>query len=58
MKFNAKMVVIGLIICVCIAVTALIVSKGTVFSGADDAASDVSAEILEVAEYDPWASPF
>lgn len=57
MKFNAKMVIIGLLICVFIAVMALVVNEGSEFSGSDDAASGVISEILEVEEYEPWASP-
>ncbi|CVI73267.1 Cobalt transport protein CbiN [Clostridiales bacterium CHKCI001] len=57
MKFNARMVIFGLLICVCIAVTALVVNKDSEFSGSDDAASNVISEILEVEEYEPWTSP-
>lgn len=57
MKFNAKTVIISLLICVIIAVIPLILVRGSEFGGADDAASDVISEILQVEEYEPWASP-
>lgn len=57
MKFNAKIVIISLLVCILISIAALIVNQGSEFAGADDAASGVISEILNVEEYEPWAAP-
>lgn len=56
MKINAKIVILSLVVCALIAVIPLLVIDSE-FGGADGAAGDVVAEILNVEEYEPWAEP-
>lgn len=57
MTRKMKTAIILILICILIAVIPLVLIKDSEFGGADDAASGTISEILEVEEYEPWASP-
>ncbi len=57
MTGKMKTGIILLLLSVLIAVIPLILIKNSEFGGSDDAASETISEILEVEEFEPWASP-
>ncbi len=57
MKGKFKTGVLLIAVCILIAVIPLALIKDSEFGGADDAASETISEILDVEEYEPWASP-
>lgn len=57
MSSKVKTGIILFLLCIIIAVAPLAFIKDSEFGGSDDAASDTISSILEVDEYEPWASP-
>ena len=57
MSSKLKTGIILILLCVIIAVVPLAFIKNSEFGGSDDAASDAISEILQVDEYEPWATP-
>jgi cobalt/nickel transport protein len=56
MKFNKKIVIICILICIAIGAFPLFINKGSEFGGSDDAASNEISQITGT-DYKPWATP-